>query len=495
MTLLVTRTDLNAGFDLTLIDGAGRAITIENDPASMSLIAGAVVTANLGFQDLLNRSSPPDTPRENYLRVYFEDEQAYIGDQPDTIGAPFIWPTWYTGNIVIPDNTGFWERRFNRHAGDGTITLGDGNYPATRIVSPQAGVVDIRGQNVGGATIQAEFEAKNKFIRLWNMNLLPPVGTPLFTLDDCEVDLRDISVDLATLASGSIGTLALVNGTVFRVTASVRDVLFALSDTLATQCFDFDNGSSVKFVANTTTKRIKFTFDNDINAIILDASGGLLTGTYVTGPAKGTGEGVDIRRLSRLKMNDDCRFTDLLVGARVRDLSEIFFEDGQVNTCTYGLRRELGKIVYSLTDVIFSGNDHNTFDAGNVYGVLGLEGLAPWTFSTGTTTVAAGSTVYMGQGVVNASAANIRIPIPVDCTIGDLYHRASGGPGVGQTYTITLYVNGVATALTAQCTGTAMAVNTTDRVQLSAGGYLGIEIIASAGASVREHAVSFKPYV
>lgn len=122
---------------------------------------------------------------------------------------------------------------------------------------------------------------------------------------------------------------------------------------------------------------------------------------------------------------------------------------------------------------------------------LGLNASDRFNFAGGSlTTVAAGATTYLthlGQGSLGAApyivdkpgaVARIRVNVPT-------------APGVGQTFTYTLMVNGVATSMNFAISGTdTEATYTLNNSLLSILDELELRLVASAGAAVTTHSFS-----
>lgn len=109
--------------------------------------------------------------------------------------------------------------------------------------------------------------------------------------------------------------------------------------------------------------------------------------------------------------------------------------------------------------------------------------------STGSVTVAAGATLYMGPGEGNASEASARFPIPIGATVKNLYCRADQVPGVGQTYTYNVYLNGGSSGINCQTAGNASNTSSdlSHTASLSAGGFISIRVDVSGGAAAAQH--------
>lgn len=123
-------------------------------------------------------------------------------------------------------------------------------------------------------------------------------------------------------------------------------------------------------------------------------------------------------------------------------------------------------------------------------------------FATGTSTVAAGSTVYIysndqggeGSGQSNASETIIIVNYLVARSgfLKNLVACSRTAPGVGQTFTYTVRINGVATSITCQIAG-ATAVTASDLVntaKVTVGDRVTVELVTSAGAGVIQHHIA-----
>lgn len=102
--------------------------------------------------------------------------------------------------------------------------------------------------------------------------------------------------------------------------------------------------------------------------------------------------------------------------------------------------------------------------------------------------LSAGSAMFacgIGTSVLGASEAGSGFVVPIACTISMLYIWADGGIGSGESTTVTLYKNGIATALQAvalSTTGNA-GNNTVDTITCLAGDRIKFAIVQSAGAT------------
>ena len=104
---------------------------------------------------------------------------------------------------------------------------------------------------------------------------------------------------------------------------------------------------------------------------------------------------------------------------------------------------------------------------------------------------AANATVYVApNGAIGMNAAiRAEIPVPHACLLRNLYYRTQGPPGAGETFTITVMVNTIATAITTQIAG-AVQVDDSDLVNntiLAAGDRVCVRIVTSLNAAVTYH--------
>ena len=110
--------------------------------------------------------------------------------------------------------------------------------------------------------------------------------------------------------------------------------------------------------------------------------------------------------------------------------------------------------------------------------------------------VPANVTVYAppAGAVESAGIGNSQTPISINCIIDYLYVIATAAPGAGETFTYTLMVNGVASALTCQIAGAAAvpANDLVNAVQVNAGDDLCIRIVTSLNAAITYHHWSFR---
>jgi hypothetical protein len=104
------------------------------------------------------------------------------------------------------------------------------------------------------------------------------------------------------------------------------------------------------------------------------------------------------------------------------------------------------------------------------------------------TTVATGSTTFLGINGQSALESSQQILIPFNCLAVGLQFDCVNTPTAGETFTYTLRDNGVDTAMTAQTIGTSQtSVLTGNFVTLQKGDVVTVKLVTSAGASVTTH--------
>jgi len=103
--------------------------------------------------------------------------------------------------------------------------------------------------------------------------------------------------------------------------------------------------------------------------------------------------------------------------------------------------------------------------------------------------VAANTTVYMGMSGASASALNAHMMVTDPGIISQFVVEVAGAPGAGQSFTYTVMVNDVATAMTGGISG-----GGSFRFQLpnlgvtvNAGDRISIRLVTSSGAAVTQH--------
>lgn len=96
----------------------------------------------------------------------------------------------------------------------------------------------------------------------------------------------------------------------------------------------------------------------------------------------------------------------------------------------------------------------------------------------------AGNTNYFTWGSISGAIGTKRAPIPHAMVIEELHAQVSAAPGGVETVTMTLVVNGVATAMTVVITGAATYnVTTANPITLAAGDYICIRTVYSGAAA------------
>jgi hypothetical protein len=123
-------------------------------------------------------------------------------------------------------------------------------------------------------------------------------------------------------------------------------------------------------------------------------------------------------------------------------------------------------------------------DDSNVYGDFEV-------LSCTTATVPAGVNIWLGPVGQNYSAGGAIFQVGKQCEILRLWVGVDAAPGVGKSFTYTIYLNGVATAMTGTISGagtySAIIYNTTPAVLVPINSTISIYLTTSAGASAANH--------
>jgi hypothetical protein len=105
-------------------------------------------------------------------------------------------------------------------------------------------------------------------------------------------------------------------------------------------------------------------------------------------------------------------------------------------------------------------------------------------------TVAAATTTYLGVQGQTATISDAQWRAPYDCYIIRLMPTAGTAPGVGQSFTYTALINGVATTFSSTISGTSFGgVDNWSGtlIPVSKGAAINIELVTSAGAAAARH--------
>jgi hypothetical protein len=462
-------------------------------------------TTSLAYREFTDDGSAPSAPVAGRSRIYIDDAQTYVSAPTGTLGAPFIIPTWYSGNITLSPSDP-WERIFKRHAGDGVITLQDGTYTASAVLTGfYSNSLDIRAQNVGGAEIVANWALENKKIDLLYMDLTPKDDSTAWLVQQGGyLGLRDTQTDMSghTTQKATLGQI--VDGH-FHVTAFSRDCTFHVGDRLTAQIFDVDSGASLKFVGYGTEVGytpghyidLSFSGTDCAAAIIMDVSHGLFTGTHFTGPGKAvsSGNGLLLRRGSSICMGNGVAFTDFYHACRIIAGGYGHMFQGDFTDCTYAFRKDSGLWEYVEPDTTFTGvtTVARSDISDNIY-AGGAPGVSLLQFTTAGATIAAGSTVYIGPGGSNATESQVRWRAPCDGVLRNLYPSSTGNAGAGKNFVYTVRVNTADTTITCTTADSTVGTDTTHSVAVSAGDYIDIKLVTDAGANARPHVLGLAFY-
>lgn len=102
----------------------------------------------------------------------------------------------------------------------------------------------------------------------------------------------------------------------------------------------------------------------------------------------------------------------------------------------------------------------------------------------GTFSLTSGNTAYYGQGIGSATESSVLMVVSESLRLLNLRVFSAGSPGVGQTITCTLRVNGVDQTITGTVSGAGQtASDTSHSVRVAAGDQISLKAVSSAGAA------------
>ena len=102
--------------------------------------------------------------------------------------------------------------------------------------------------------------------------------------------------------------------------------------------------------------------------------------------------------------------------------------------------------------------------------------------------------IHPSSGPLHNVELRAQMTIPFNCRITNFYVRSDVAPGVGETLTFLVYLNGVPTALTLQLAGAAQvdAGPDADVVVLAAGDEISVQVVNSLNAAAAFPSWSFE---
>lgn len=236
------------------------------------------------------------------------------------------------------------------------------------------------------------------------------------------------------------------------------------------------NSSAVEAIGNTfqNSEAIQFELNNVVDSI------------FVSNIFRNVGD--------QAANNGIVRFSNCV---RNRVSSNKFIQDNTTDYAQFG--------VVEIPATGCAGNMATDNDAVNITGLLyvpdpsstsSFANRVPEFLLSGCTVgnVAQNSTNYLGANGVQATNIATAWVIPVPCVIDRIYVATGAAPGVGQSNTYTVFVNGAPTTMIATSTGNASftAISTTNPVTLAADDQVSIRVVTSATANVAQHRYSLR---
>jgi hypothetical protein len=124
--------------------------------------------------------------------------------------------------------------------------------------------------------------------------------------------------------------------------------------------------------------------------------------------------------------------------------------------------------------------------------------VAVFDFSTGATAVPANTTTFVGKANESVTEANCLFYLPMRCRVLNMHCNASSAPSAGQSFTYTLRVNEVDTALVASvsgansdCQNRANIVSVPSPAGPNTAARVSLKLVTSASAVAARHQISF----
>ena len=418
--------------------------------------------------------------------------------------APLGTPShrhWGLGDNFTLTPSDDWQSIIEAYDGNGTITLANGTYTATRRLKPR-GKPFLRGATLGGAAIVANWEfLQGTGVRFWEVDLEPQDKTDLWLRATMAyVDMRDVMISAAD-ATFTMAQFASCAFSDIRFTASQRNLNIDLGPNVG-EGWDFDSNSNVKVAANTTDKRVRL-----LNRVpagsqrqfwVFDQGRMICDGLNVLNPLGVVGGiGISARRATTLTFQQSEAAVDgphNTITGQVRAMilrqnSQASFQGSRITGNDRGIQTQDGGS-FSFPDggLDLSGNtvDHDNINATTGVQVMGVARPTLLAFTSGATTVPAGSTWYLGLAYAGPDLAFARIRIPRKGVLKNLSVRANLGPGTGQTFTVLVYRSSADTPLSVTISDTTTSgEDTTNIVKVNAGDAVCIKVVTSAGAAAR----------
>lgn len=120
------------------------------------------------------------------------------------------------------------------------------------------------------------------------------------------------------------------------------------------------------------------------------------------------------------------------------------------------------------------------------------QGTVPF-FGATASTVAAGSTVYLGAIGVDGTNSSVRsgFLMPVSGMLQNITLRSSQAPGASLNYAYTVYKNGSATSLAGNISGTSNNVSVDGNVVVYQGDVISLQLMTDVASAASQHVYSF----
>lgn len=258
-----------------------------------------------------------------------------------------------------------WQSVIEGYRGNGVITLTDGDYVATRKLTPRGRLLQITGANLGGARVTASWSLGVGVRAVWSgWDWIVPADASLSLRGtQAALAVTDMLIDGASPSLRGVQIIQLIGGDL-SMTASQRDCEVRIGPGI-TQGFGIDR-SSLKIAGNTTTKRIKFLDEGSVNqrnVIALNQGSSIeADGLHIINTA-GTKNGIGIlaRRAANIIIQGtgNNRFQGLYRAALLRQAANGHFSGVTFESNARCIMTMEGAATptYSPSSVVFTNND------------------------------------------------------------------------------------------------------------------------------------------
>jgi hypothetical protein len=400
-----------------------------------------------------------------------------------------------------------WQDVFETATDKSVITLTAGTYTISGRLSPASTRLTLQaasGLSQSDVVIQGAYDLKQGTgIRFVGMTVRSPVSDIHFRAQNAYLDFDQCVIDGAPCVGFPMGV---ITGTEVRFTSRATQTHLIIG-TNQTDGIDLDSNSNLKIVGNQSggtplLVSINFGSNTSKTAFTLDQTNAIIDGMVVEGFGTGIGgiginarRGSDVTWLNGINAGSAENLTsalDLRFGSRAT-VNGLALQNNN-----RGIRRLEGAGALTLgSGVTFSGNNVDVDRSEALYTLDPYYGLSPVIvgLSTGGATVPAGTTQFVGFGVMDTGEGIARFQCPFDCTVKNLRVHFSSSPSAGENFVVTLRTSSADRPVTVTIADTANTGNDLVNIfDVTAGTVMCLKVVASAGATPRAMSATMELY-